>query len=116
VKQEDLTLGMVVYLARVVDVGHHAIKDEVVVDKYTVTKAGKTFFELKSDRSRLAGAYRNMGNTLSKLELNPAAAVDNLEKRKLAAKKVNEEHYAHKVMELEGHMQLLQEWRNKRGL
>jgi hypothetical protein len=116
VKQEDLTLGMVVYLARVVDVGHHTVKDEVVVEKYTVTKAGKTFFELKSDRSRLAGAYRNMGNTLSKLEISPAAAVDNLEKRKIAFKKIHEEQYAHKMMENEGHMQLLQEWRNKRGL
>lgn len=115
-KQEDLTLGMVVYLARVVDVGHHTVKDEIVIEKYTVTKAGKTFFELKSDRSRLAGAYRNMGNTLSKLELSPAAAVDNCEKRKLEAKRINEDRYAHKVMELDGHMDLLREWRNKHGL
>jgi hypothetical protein len=115
-KESDLTLGMVVYLARVLDIGHDKIKDQVVVEQYTVTKAGKTFFELKSDRSRLAGAYRNMGNTLSKLELSPAAAVDNLEKRKIAFKKITEEHYAHKMMENEGHMQLLQEWRNKRGL
>ena len=115
-KDEELTLGLVVYLARVVDVGHHEIKDQIVVEEYTVTKAGKTFFELKGKRSRLAGKYQNMGNTLSKLERNPAAAIDNLEKRKALAKRVNEERYASKVMEIEGHMDLLREWRNKHGL
>jgi hypothetical protein len=107
VKQEDLYLGRKVYEAKVVDLGINTIKDTVVVTEYTVTKAGKKFFELRSERSRVAGAYQNMGDTLGQLRNSPAEAIERLEKRQIHLLKIHKERY---------NLKLVQEWRNKRGL
>jgi hypothetical protein len=116
VKQEDLYLGRKVYDAQVVDLGIHEVKDVVVVTEYTVTKAGKKFFELKSARSRVAGAYQNMGDTLGRLRNSPAEAIDRLERRNTDLLKIHKARYERDVERFNNNLKLVQEWRNKRGL
>jgi hypothetical protein len=116
VKDTDLYLGQKLFIAEVVDIGGPRVDEKVVVTEYTVTKAGKEFFELKSKRARIGGAYRNMGSTLNGLEASPAAAVDRLERNKTLRIEMHRERYERDVDRTHRDMKLIAEWRNLHAL
>jgi hypothetical protein len=116
VKDTDLYLGQKLYLADVVDVGDGKVEDRILVTEYSVSKAGKEFFELKSRRGKLGGAYRNMGDTLSRLEASPAAAVDRLEKARIHRIALHKERFERDVARTNSDLKLIAEWRNLHAL